>query len=176
MKRSIVYYGDSRLRQKCEEVTEITDEIREIAEDLLEGVKVYDGVGLAAPQIGELKRMYVVCLIKEVVDGKPVYGEPELFINPKLSEPSAVQESYPQGCLSIPGVYADVVRPDGITVEWMDLEGQWHKAQIQGYNATVVMHEHDHINGVLFIDRLSSPERKKLDPLLRKVKKKYQKK
>lgn len=174
MIKELVYYGDARLRQKCAPVEEITDEIRQYAQDLVDTCIDGDGAGLAGPQIGIMYRMFVCCFYTSGdKEGEYSIEDPIVCINPKLSEPSEELHPWPQGCLSIPEVYADVVRPNGIILEWTDLDGNQQSRELHGINATIAMHENDHINGVLFIDRLPQKERRSLEPLLRKVKKKY---
>ena len=173
MERDVVFYGDPRLRKKCDEVTEITDEIKQLAQDLVDTCIAHDGVGIAAPQIGEMYRMFVTRFVKKGSDDQMELEEPVVFLNPRIFDHSQDAQAWPQGCLSIPEVYGEVIRPNKVTIEWMGLDGQKHERVLFGYNATIVMHENDHLNGVLFIDRLPPSERKKIEPLLRRVKKKY---
>lgn len=174
MKRDLVYYGNPGLRKKCDEVKEITDEIRQIAQDLIETVLDKDGAGLAAPQIGFFVRMFVSRYENGAdSEGWPVICPPKIYINPKLSNPSVDMDTHGEGCLSIPGIYEKVTRPISIEVEAMDLDGNIFTETATGWRARNLMHENDHINGVLFIDRIHPNRRKKIEPALREIKKKY---
>ena len=174
MKQDLLYYGHAGLRKKCEEITEITDEIRQIAQDLIETLLDKDGAGLAAPQIGYYVRMFVSRYENGAdSEGWPILCPPKLYINPKLSQPSSEMDSHGEGCLSIPGIYEKVTRPISIEVEAMDLDGKIFTETATGWRARNLMHENDHINGVLFIDRIHPNRRKKIEPVLQKIKKKY---
>lgn len=169
----IYYYGHPILRKRCEPVKEITDEIRKLAQDMIETMDKNDGAGLAAPQVGHSIRMFVLRNYTFTEDGHWTLSEPKVYINPKLSSPSEHLISDTEGCLSLPGLRLHVSRPDKITIEAMDLDGKTFVEELEGYNARVRMHENDHINGVLFIDRIDANARNKIDPLLRQIKKKY---
>ncbi len=169
----IYYYGHPVLRKRCEPVLEITDEIRKLAKDMIETMDKNDGIGLAAPQVGHPIRMFVLRNYIFTDDGRWTLSEPKVYINPRLLAPGEEKLIDTEGCLSLPGLRLPVERPDKITVEAMDLEGNIFIEQLEGYNARVRMHENDHINGVLFIDRVDGNTRKKIDPALREIKKKY---
>lgn len=169
----IYYYGHPILRKRCEPVLEITDEIRKLAHDMIETMDKSDGIGLAAPQVGRSIRMFVLRNYIYTEEGHWTLSEPKVYINPKLSNPSEHFISDIEGCLSLPGVRLHVDRPDKITIEAMDLEGKTFVEELEGYNARIRMHENDHINGVLFIDRIEASGRKKIDPILKEIKKKY---
>ena len=169
----IHYYGAPVLRKRCEPVQEVTEEIRQLAKDMIETMDKGNGCGLAAPQVGHSLRLFVLrdYIIHE--DGKWTLSEPKVYINPKLSHPGEYLLSDVEGCLSLPGLRLDVDRPDRITVEALDLDGNLFTEEAEGYNARIRMHENDHINGVLFIDRIDEKTRHKIDPQLREMKKKY---
>ncbi len=169
----IYHYAHPILRKRCEPITEITEEIRQLAKDMIETMDKNDGAGLAAPQIGRAIRMFILREYIPAEEGRWTLSEPKVYINPKLSEPSESIVTDTEGCLSLPGLRLEIDRPDRITVEAMDLEGNWFTEVVEGYNARVRMHENDHINGVLFIDRVSTHTRNKIDPILREMKKKY---
>ena len=169
----IYYYGHPILRKRCEPVKEITDEIRKLAQDMIETMDKNDGIGLAAPQVGHSIRMFVLRNYIPAEDGHWTLSEPKVYINPKLSNPSECFISDTEGCISLPGLRLHVSRPDKITIEAMDLEGKTFIEELEGYNARVRMHENDHINGVLFIDRIDVNTRNKIDPTLKEIKKKY---
>jgi len=176
MIKDLVYYGNSSLRKRCDEVAEITNEIKEIAQDLIDTVIDKDGAGLAAPQIGYPVRMFVSRYENGADDeGWPVLCPPKIYINPKLSTPSSEVDTHGEGCLSIPGIYEEVIRPLSIEVEAMDLGGNTFTETTTGWRARNIMHENDHINGVLFIDRIDPNRRKKIEKALNDIKKKYNK-
>lgn len=163
----LAYYGHPVLRKKAEPVAEITDEIRKLAQDMIETMDAYDGLGLAAPQVHYSLRMFVTRKPTEQADGLMQLGEAKVFINPKLSSPSEKTWTESEGCLSIPTIHAKVKRPKEITVEYLNLEGQTVTERVSGWEAKCIMHETDHINGTLFIDRLTEEEKKRLEPVLK---------
>ena len=169
----ICFYGDPVLRKRAEPVVEITEEIRQLVADMIETVYAKDALGLAAPQVGKSLRIFV---LREYVrlegeEEKYTLSDMKVYINPKLSSPSQKKVVDVEGCLSIPGITLEVERPESITVTAMDLEGNTFTEELHGYNARIRMHENDHINGVLFIDRVDPKERLKIDPELNKIKK-----
>ena len=111
------------------------------------------GVGLAGPQVGLLERIFVVH-----VEG----DEPRVFINPSILETSAETSKHEEGCLSVPGVWADVIRPEKVKVQAWNEKGRPFTIEVNGLLARVILHEYDHLEGVLFIDRLSEPKRAKV--------------
>ncbi len=174
MNRDLVYYGHPALRTKCTEITEITEDIRQLAQDLIETSLEKDGAGLAAPQLGYTVRMFVSRYDNGAdAEGWPILCPPKLYINPKLSNPSKEMDTHGEGCLSVPGLYEKVTRPKEIDVEWMDLDGNIHTERATGWRARNLMHENDHLNGVLHIDRIHPNRRKKIKPALRKIQEKY---
>ena len=162
-KRPILILPDERLRAIAEPIEKIDDGIKQLAKDMLETMYDAPGIGLAAPQIGELKRIVVMDLAK---DGeKP---EPRVLINPeilKVSEEIAVSE---EGCLSIPELYYDVERPAAVTVRYTDLDGKTVTVDATDRLSVCMQHELDHLDGVLYIDYLS---RLKRDRVLKKFEK-----
>ncbi len=168
----MTYFGNPVLRQKSKHIDTINKEVRETAQDLIDTVKALDGAGLAAPQIGIALRIFVICFENgEDKDRMPVKSnEPQVFINPKVKLVDSKSATLEEGCLSIPNICENVVRPETIIVEAMDLDGKVFKETATGWRARVIMHENDHLNGVLFIDRLDPKIRKTLQPVLRKIK------
>ncbi len=160
----LCYYGDPALRKKAEPVAEITDAERQLAEDMLMTLEATgNGIGLAATQVGVLKRLIIVDIGEE--DDEDY--EPLVLFNPEIlsSEGEVVTE---EGCLSIPDVTADVKRPERIVVEGVDPQSKSVHIESDGLLARVLQHEIDHLNGVLFIDRISGLKRRLLsDELLR---------
>jgi len=141
------------LNSKAQPVMDINEEIKNHARDMLDFMAISGGIGLAAPQIGELKRMFVVKADDDIQ---------RVFINPEIIETSIETDSYEEGCLSIPGSYAEVIRPAFIQVQAWNERGRPFKLEAEGLLATVIQHELDHLNGILFIDRLSERAREKL--------------
>ncbi len=172
MKRELIYYGHPNLRKRCQEVGEITDEVHEIAQDLFDTVIEDNGAGLAAPQINRLFRMFVIryenCADS---DGMPIMTkEPKLYINPKISSMSKEAVTISEGCLSIPGTNAPVTRPEAFVVEAMDLDGQIFTEEVSGWRARVILHENDHLNGVLFVDRVDAKLKRQMERKLKALK------
>lgn len=175
MKLPLAYYGDPNLRKKCEPVNEITDEIRELVENMIETVIDHNGLGIAAPQVKVDKRIFITNVPVELPDGNLEKGELFVFINPEIVSIAEEMEYYSEGCLSIPKLYADILRPIALTIKATDLEGNTFQKDFSGLHARACLHENDHINGVLYIDRLDRFERKKLENSLREIKKRYKK-
>lgn len=143
--REIRLSGDEILRKTSREVEEVTDKIRELLDDMVETMHKYNGVGLAAPQVGILKRVIVI----DLYDGE----EPLQLVNPKIIKAKGKQE-VEEGCLSFPNEYAKMVRPKEVTVEALDRDGK--KVIITGKDllAQALTHEIDHLNGILFVDNM----------------------
>ena len=159
------YYGDPVLRKRAKPIAEITDAERQLAEQMLETLEVTgNGIGLAATQVGVLKRLIIVD-IGEVDD---VEYETLVLFNPEIlsSDGEIVAE---EGCLSIPDVTADVKRPESIVVEAINVQSEPVHIEADGLVARVLQHEIDHLNGVLFIDRISGLKRRSLSDELLKI-------
>jgi peptide deformylase len=142
-------YGSDVLRKVAEPVEEITDEIRQLARDMLEKMYDSDGVGIAAPQIGVSKRIIIVD-----VDPYDLSKDPIALINPEIVDKQG-QESAEEGCLSVPDIRGEVKRAERVTVEALDLDGKKVRIEATELLARALQHEIDHLNGVLFIDHLS---------------------
>lgn len=162
----IVYYNNPILRKVADPIAEINDEIKNLVAEMIPTMTAYSGMGLAAPQIGHSLRLFIVQAPIEDEKGELSPGEIEVFINPKLSVPSKKTIELEEGCLSIPKVRGFVNRPQEIIVDYMTLEGIQVQKKVSSWEARVIMHENDHLNGVLFIDRLSRKERSPLDARL----------
>lgn len=171
MKLPIAYYGNPILRKKAGLVTEINQEICQLVEHMIDTMIAHNGVGLAAPQVHHSLALFIAYFEKE--DKEIDRTKVRVFINPKIVEYSQTLTVMGEGCLSIPKLYGDIDRPKIITVTALDLNGQPFTETFEDYHAHIVMHENDHLNGVLFIDRLSQKERKILEPRLREIKKKF---
>ena len=149
----IVTLGDDVLREQVDEIQDVNGEIAELAQSMLSTMYTGDGVGLAAPQVGLLKSLFVCH-----VNG----DQPRVFINPQIIGTSQEMLPYEEGCLSIPGVYGDVIRPASITVQAINERGRPFKVDAEGMLARVIQHEMDHLKGVLFIDHLDEKQRERL--------------
>lgn len=169
----LTYYDDPLLRKKCTPVKEISEEIKKLVSDMIETMESKSGAGIAAPQVGKPLRVFVIQKFVEDSDEEFQIEGPQVFINPKLSNPSDEFEIMSEGCLSVPGLHLEIERPYEITVEALGVDGKPFKETLKGYRARQVMHENDHINGRLFIDRVNPNIRKKIEPTLRQIKKKY---
>lgn len=168
------YYGDPILRQHCKPIEEITDEIKQLAKEMIEIFDANRGAGLAAPQAGVPIRMFALRNYITQPDGTLTLGDPVVYINPKIIEKSDETDVDTEGCLSLPNFWiGPIERPVRITIEAQDLEGKIFREEREGLNARVTMHENDHLNGVLHIDRLPPAVRKRIEPELRAIKKKY---
>jgi len=150
---SIVTLPDELLRRGSEEITEIDNSIKKLAEQMIDAMHIGNGIGLAGAQVGLLKRIFVVHVNRD---------EPRVFINPTILETSVDEVDYEEGCLSIPGIYADVRRPAAVKIQAWNERGRPFSLDAEGVLARVIQHEFDHLKGVLFIDYLSDRKREKL--------------
>lgn len=141
--RNVVLEGDEILRKKCREVTEVTDRIRMTMEDMLETMRSECGVGIAAPQVGIMRRMFIA---------EPEPGRVYYMINPVILEQSGADPG-DEGCLSVPGKIGTVTRPDYIKIEALDLSGDKQTYEFHDFDARVMCHEYDHLDGILYIDK-----------------------
>ncbi|OHV73388.1 peptide deformylase [Ensifer sp. LCM 4579] len=158
--KPLIILPDPILRQMSAPLETIDDEVRRLADDMLETMYDAPGIGLAAIQIGVPRRLLVLDVTKEGEERKPF-----VFINPKVVRSSDERSVYEEGCLSIPDYYAEVERPAAITVEYLDRDGKQQSIEADGLLATCLQHEIDHLNGVLFIDHISKLKR---DMVIRK--------
>ena len=149
-------YGDPILRKKASEVEVIDDNLNAILDEMIETMYLGDGVGLAAPQVGLSLRMFVM----DVGDG------PKKIINPVIISKSEEKEVAEEGCLSLPEIFEDVERSVWIEVEYTSEKGEKIRERLEGYEARVFQHEYDHLDGILFIDRISPARRALLKPKL----------
>jgi len=156
----IVAYGDPVLKKRAEEIDKTYPALGELIDSMFETMYAAYGVGLAAPQIGKSIRLFVV-------DGTPIEDEDlngfkMVFINPEIIEEDGDDWPYEEGCLSIPGIRDDVLRPERLTIEYFDEHWAKHKKSFEGIRARIIQHEYDHIEGVLFTDHLSGFKRRLL--------------
>lgn len=166
MKRSILLHPDPRLKKTCEPVSDLSDELRALADDMLETMYHAPGIGLAAPQVGVLTRVFVMdCIKEDGVDGKPM-----VLFNPEIIASSDEKNVYEEGCLSIPDHFADVTRPAEVEMAWIDRDGNPRQQVFDGLWATCAQHELDHLNGKLFIDYLGPMKRQMITRKMTKLK------
>ena len=149
----IVTLGDELLRQKAKKIDKIDEDTLKIANKMLEIIERDKGVGLAGPQIGFMKRIFVVH-----VEG----DEKRIFINPSILETSHKTSKYEEGCLSVPGIYANVVRSESIKLQAWNEKGRPFTMEAGGLLARVILHEYDHLEGVLFLDHVPEKVRENL--------------
>lgn len=171
----LAYYGDPALRKKCEPVTTFDEKLKQFVKDMEETMVFHDGIGIAAPQVHVSLAVFITCIPIKTGPDQTKPGKSRLFINPKILEYSEEEWLRGEGCLSIPKLYGNVSRPLRIKIEAFDLDGKLFAEELSGIEARAFMHENDHINGVLFIDRIKGEERKKMEAELREIKKKYAK-
>ena len=156
--REIIVLPDKQLRLVSRPVEKVTAELRKLADDMFETMYAAPGIGLAAIQVAQPIRLITMDLAKKDEDGesKP---RPRVFINPEILSASEEKSTYEEGCLSIPEYYEEVERPSQVKVKFTDLDGKAHEIEANGLLATVLQHEIDHLNGVLFIDHISKLKR-----------------
>ena len=182
--REILEVPDPRLKTVSTPVEAFDEELKTLVSDMFETMYAAHGIGLAAIQVGEPLRVLVIDLQEPDEDAEPevchAHGgeehthqplkkEPRVFVNPEILDPADELNTYQEGCLSVPEIYADVDRPARCRVRWQDLEGKVHEEDMEGMLAVCIQHEMDHLEGVLFIDHLSRLKRqmvlKKLDKI-----------
>jgi peptide deformylase len=164
--RTILIEPDPFLRQKSKNVDLVNDEIRSLMDDMLDTMYKAPGIGLAAIQVGVPKRVIVMDLSRDEKKKNPLY-----FVNPELITNSDTNVSYEEGCLSVPGQFAEIIRPDKCTVKYLDYDGKEQILDAKGLLATCIQHEMDHLEGILFIDYLSKLKRNMIVKKLSKQKK-----
>ncbi len=141
--RNIVLEGDPILRKRCRPVDQVNDRIRMVLDDMVETMRNSHGVGLAAPQVGMMRRMFVA---------EPEEGRVYCIVNPEILEMEGSQIG-DEGCLSIPGYQGTVERPERVRMKGMDRDGNQQEYEFEGWDAVVMCHEFDHLEGILYIDK-----------------------
>jgi peptide deformylase len=147
---TIATLGSQVLRQPARRISKVDESVRELARDMLRSMYAASGIGLAAPQVGVHKQLLVIDL-----DPENAAAPPMVLINPEITSFGASLDTYEEGCLSIPGVYLDVVRPSVVEVSYRDEMGRPQKLRADNLLARCIQHELDHLNGVLFVDRVT---------------------
>ena len=161
--RKIITEPDVILRKKSATLEKVDNELRELMDDMLETMYAAPGIGLAAVQVGILKRVIVIDLSKDGEKKEPIF-----IVNPEITSKSKELISYEEGCLSIPNQFAEIKRPSSCKINFLNYEGKKSEIDADGLLATCIQHEIDHLNGILFIDHLS---KLKKDLILKKTKK-----
>ena len=159
--RKIVIEPDPILRKKSKTIEKVDDELRILLDDMLETMYAAPGIGLAAVQIGILKRLIVIDISKEKDKKNPLF-----LINPEIISKSKNTSTYEEGCLSLPGHFAEIERPAECQIKYIDYEGKKKEIKVTGLLSTCIQHEVDHLNGILFIDYLS---KLKKDMIIKKL-------
>jgi peptide deformylase len=169
--RNVRIYGDPVLRLKAERIEGVDDELRRLVADMAETMYLAEGIGLAAPQVGVSRRVIVVD-VDQVEGGKnsrserrrvnPAKRRLQVFLNPEIVESSVEDCPYTEGCLSLPGLEGEVYRPARVKLRYQDAEGRPNLVELDGLPARVLQHELDHLDGVLFVDRMVPDDRRKL--------------
>jgi peptide deformylase len=165
MKHKLVYYGNQTLTKVAQEVDQFTPEIQELTSEMFDILEQSKGVGLAAPQIDISKRIIVID-ISHADEGPKI-----ALVNPVIVSDSGDEFVYEEGCLSIPGIYNEVIRPGKVSITGYTPAGKALEFDADGMFARVLQHEIDHLNGILFIDRIAENERKEFAKELRQIKK-----
>ncbi|QAY83313.1 peptide deformylase [Pseudomonas arsenicoxydans] len=158
----ILEFPDSRLRTIAKPVTVVDDEVRQLVDDMFETMYEAPGIGLAATQVNVHKRIVVMDLSED-------RSEPRVFINPEFEALTDEMEQYQEGCLSVPGFYENVDRPQKVKVKALDRDGQPYELIAEGLLAVCIQHECDHLNGKLFVDYLSNLKRDRIKKKLEKL-------
>lgn len=163
---SIVHYPAEVLRKRAAEISDVTDEIRHVAQRMIALMHEKEGIGLAAPQVGLSWRLFVAHVPEDPEDDRSTSSDPvtataspTVYINPVLSAPEGIVEPYDEGCLSLPNISGEVLRPPNITITALDLDGKPFSMRGSGLLARCWQHETDHLDGVLILDRMSQLSR-----------------
>ena len=159
--RKIIIEPDTILRKKSETLEKVDNELRGLMDDMLETMYAAPGIGLAAVQVGVLKRVIVIDISKEKEKKNPIF-----LINPEIIFKSKNTSIYEEGCLSLPGHFAEIERPEECHIKYIDYDGKKKEMKANGLLATCIQHEIDHLNGKLFIDYLS---KLKKDMIIKKL-------
>lgn len=177
----VVKYGDPVLRQRGADVTAFDKSLAAFASDMLETMMANEGIGLASQQVGQARRLFVADLLsrtpeaeKITLDGKavpPALLMPFVAVNPEVEYLPGEKRTVEEGCLSFPEIRGNVNRPWAVRLRYQDLQGKAHVLETSGLFARVIQHEFDHVEGVLFIDRMDPDYVEELEPELKKLKK-----
>jgi peptide deformylase len=164
--REVIIAPDPRLKVKCKPVKKVDDKVRKLMDDMLESMYASNGIGLAAPQIGEARRVVVIDVARK--DDPP---QPMFFANPEIVWVSDDDAVYEEGCLSLPEHFADVTRPAQVRVRYLDYQNEIREIEAEGLLGICLQHEMDHLDGILFVDHVSALKRNMILRKLTKLKK-----
>ncbi|HEX9650667.1 MAG TPA: peptide deformylase [Cyclobacteriaceae bacterium] len=165
----IIVYGDPILKKRAEEIKKNELDVLQLAEDMFETMYNASGVGLAAPQIGISKRIFVID--GSAVEEPQLEGFKKIFINPEIKDEDGLPWPYEEGCLSIPNIREDILRNPKIRVTYLDENWEEHTEEYEGLKARIIQHEYDHLEGILFTDYLSGFKKRLLKGKLQNIKK-----
>ncbi len=168
MNFKITAYGHPLLRKISEDIDENYPDLKELIEEMFKTMEDSSGIGLAAPQIGKSISLFIV---NSTIDENNKNKIKKSFINPEIIETFGKNYAFEEGCLSLPGIRENVVRKEKVTINYLDENFKEHEETFDGINARVILHEYDHLEGILFTDRLSSLKRKMLSRQLQNIKK-----
>lgn len=173
MKLPLAYYGNPILRKRVASIEGIDDEMRQLVKDMLETMEANNGAGLAAPQVHRSIALFLTNIDVPGPDGEWLPGKLRVCFNPKILAVSDEEWEWSDGCLSIPKLWGKITRPVRVDVEYTNLEGERIQETLFGPEAWCFLHENDHLNGVLWIDRLKGKARQEIEPKLRAIKNQY---
>lgn len=167
----IYVYGMSVLRRVAQEIDEDYEGLDQLIDDMFETMRASDGVGLAAPQIGKSIRLFLIdaSRMEDVEDEPDIQSFKKIFINPYIIDEWGEKWSFSEGCLSLPNIREDVVRPSKLTIEYYDENWEFHEEEYEGVKARIIQHEYDHLDGRLFVDLINPLRRKLLTPRLNAI-------
>ncbi len=157
----IVVYGSALLRKKSQDIDANYPQLKQLIDDMFETMYESDGVGLAAPQIGKLIRLFVIDAEAMAEDDPDLEGFKKVFINARIVDQEGEPWGFTEGCLSLPNIREDVYRPEKVRIRYLDENFVEHEEVYGGIKARIVQHEYDHLDGILFIDKIA-PLKKKL--------------
>ncbi|MBN1350222.1 peptide deformylase [candidate division KSB1 bacterium] len=160
----IIHYGNPILRMQAAEIEQIDDDVKQLANDMIETMVTSDGIGLAAPQVAESIALIVVDLSLIFENQMPM-----AFINPKILETDGAEVSAEEGCLSVPDIREEVFRPDKVRISYKTIDGESVEAWAEGLLARVLQHEIDHLRGVFFVDRIKTLRKKLISKQLKNI-------
>lgn len=158
----IVAYGDNVLRKEADDYPKDSEDLTQLVADMYETMYNANGVGLAAPQIGLSHRIFIIDSTQMGDDEDKALGVKRAFINPEILDEYGNEWSFEEGCLSIPDVHGEVLRPDTLTIQYYDELWNKHEEEFDGLTARVIQHEYDHLDGVLFTDYLKGLKKQML--------------
>ena len=165
----VYVYGNAVLRKQTQKIEEDDPELKTLIDNMYETMYKSDGVGLAAPQVGISKRIFIIDAEPMEEDDPDLKGFKKVFINPEIIEEEGKKWPFNEGCLSLPTIREDIERHSDLRITYYDENFEFHDEKYNGIKARIIQHEYDHLNGVLFIDRLPALKKKLLTPKLKAI-------